>query len=52
MQVDGYNATKVCRTWRGRARLLLRDMRRNSYELATAGPAPIASEALKLIAAF
>jgi transposase len=27
-------------------------MRRNFYELATAGPAPIASEALKRIAAF
>lgn len=27
-------------------------MRRNFYELATAGPAPIASEALKHIAAF
>jgi transposase len=53
LQVDGYNAYPKLAD-RGEVELAFCwvHMRRNFYELATAGPAPIASEALKHIAAF
>jgi hypothetical protein len=38
------------RAWRRRARLLWAHVRRRFYELAAAGPAPIASEAFERIA--
>src|SRR3979490_2740015 len=53
LQVDGYAGyTKLAE--RGDARLAFcwAHMRRNFYELANPGPAPIASEALKRIAEF
>lgn len=53
LQVDGYNAyLKLAE--HGEVELAFRwvYVRRNFYELAMAGPAPIASEALKHIAAF
>lgn len=53
LQVDGYIAYPKLAD-RGEVELAFCwvHMRRNFYELATAGPAPIASEALKHIAAF
>jgi transposase len=53
LQVDGYNAYPKLAD-RGEVELAFCwvHMRRNFYELAAAGPAPIASEALKHIAAF
>lgn len=53
LQVDSYNAYPNLAE-RGEVELVFCwvHTRRNFYELATAGPAPIASEALKHIAAF
>src|SRR5215469_3924428 len=53
LQVDGYSAYPKLAD-RGGVELAFCwvHMRRNFYELATAGPAPITSEALKHIAAF
>jgi hypothetical protein len=52
-QVDGYNAyPKLAERGGVELAFCWVHMRRNFYELATAGPAPIASEALKHIAAF
>ncbi|VIO78758.1 hypothetical protein CI1B_74300 [Bradyrhizobium ivorense] len=53
LQVDGYTAYPKLAD-RGKVELAFcwMHMRRNFYELAAAGPAPIASEALKHIAAF
>jgi transposase len=53
LQVDGYNAyPKLAERGEVELAFCWVHMRRNFYELATAGPAPIASEALKHIAAF
>lgn len=53
LQVDGYNAyPKLAERGEVDLAFCWVHMRRNFYELATAGPAPIASEALKHIAAF
>lgn len=53
LQVDGYGGYKVLAE-RGEVRLALRwaHVRLRFYELAHAGPAPIASEALERIAAL
>ena len=51
LQVDGYSGYKGAGQAEQRAaRLLLEPLRRKFYELATLGPAPIASEALTRIA--
>ncbi|MBB4264159.1 transposase [Bradyrhizobium sp. CIR3A] len=53
LQVDGYNAyPKLAERGGVELAFCWVHMRRNFYELATAGPAPIASEALKHITAF
>ncbi|WLA69341.1 IS66 family transposase [Bradyrhizobium diazoefficiens] len=53
LQVDGYIAyPKLADRSEVELAFCWVHMRRNFYELATAGPAPIASEALKHIAAF
>lgn len=53
LQVDGYNAfPKLAERGDVELAFCWVHTRRNFYELATAGPAPIASEALKHIAAF
>jgi len=53
LQVDGYNAyPKLAERGEVELAFCWVHMRRNFYELATAGPAPIANEALKHIAAF
>ena len=53
LQVDGYAGYRALAEARRRpARLLLGAVRRRFYELAAAGPAPIASEALDRIAAL
>ena len=53
LQVDGYNAyPKLAERGEVELAFCWVHMRRNFYELATAGPAPIASEALKHTAAF
>jgi transposase len=53
LQVDGYTAyPKLAERGEVELAFCWVHMRRNFYELAAAGPAPIASEALKHIAAF
>ncbi|MET4221983.1 hypothetical protein ABIB00_007219 [Bradyrhizobium sp. LB14.3] len=53
LQVDGYTAyPKIAERGEVELTFCWVHMRRNFYELATAGPPPIASEALKHVAAF